>query len=225
MKSVAIMQPYFFPYFGYFQLISAVDIYVNLDHVAFMKRSYMTRNELQEGYPISIPVKSASQNKNCTEVVVDMNEKYRSTFKKTLAHLYSKSPYYTVVLNQIIEPCLAASDVSISSFNISIIQNICRYLQIQTQIIDSSFQFDNLHLKKEEGLKSIVHQLNGNTYINAIGGKTLYDKQNFLHDGIELKFLRMGDVEFKKPFHSILDVLFTYDSIHIQSQLNKFTLE
>lgn len=225
MKSVAIMQPYFFPYFGYFQLISAVDIYVNLDHVAFMKRSYMTRNELQEGYPISIPVKSASQNKNCTEVLVDMNEKYRSTFKKTLAHLYSKSPYYAVVLNQIIEPCLAASDVSISSFNISIIQNICHYLQIQTQIIDSSFQFDNLHLKKEEGLKSIVHQVNGNTYINAIGGKTLYDKQNFLHDGIELKFLRMGDVEFKKPFHSILDILFTYDSIHIQSQLNKFTLE
>ena len=44
---VGIMQPYFFPYIGYFQLIDAVDIYVNLDHVSFMKRSYMTRNSIK----------------------------------------------------------------------------------------------------------------------------------------------------------------------------------
>jgi hypothetical protein len=190
-----------------------------------MKRSYMTRNELQEGYPISMPVKSASQNKNCREVLVDINEKYRSTFYKTLTHLYSKSPYYSTILKDIIDPCLSLNEVSISEFNMTIIQNICQYLHIKTTLIHSSFQFENLQLKKEEGLKNIVHQLNGHIYINAIGGKSLYDKEDFMNDGIELKFLRMGEVEFKKPFHSILDILFNYDSDHIQSQLNKFTLE
>jgi hypothetical protein len=225
MKSVAIMQPYFFPYFGYFQLISAVDIYVNLDHVSFMKRSYMTRNELQAGYPISIPVKSASQNKNCREVLIDINEKYISTFQKTLRHLYAKSPYFDIINHQIIEPCFQMKEVSISAFNIAIIQHICQYLNIQTPIIETSCEFNQLELKKEAGLKSIVHQLNGSHYINAIGGQSLYDKTDFLNDHIQLQFLKMGEVDFKNPYHSILDLLFNYDSVHIQSQLNKFTLE
>jgi hypothetical protein len=224
MKSVGIMQPYFLPYFGYFQLIHAVDVYVNLDHVSFMKRSYMTRNTLQPNYDISIPVKGGSQNKNCREVYVDLNDKYKSTFKKTITHLYSKSKFFDEIDNKIIHPMLSLENVSISEYNIFTIQKICDYLQIKTPIINTSFDFDNLHLKKEESLQSIVHQLHGDVYINSIGGQNLYDKQNFLETKIQLQFLKMGDVAFKKPNHSILDILFTYDPKQIQSQLDIFTL-
>ena len=79
---VGVMQPYFFPYLGYFQLINAVDVYVNLDHVAFMKRSYMTRNMLKNNTPISIPVKNASQNTPCSQTFVDISENYLSKFYK-----------------------------------------------------------------------------------------------------------------------------------------------
>ena len=63
------MQPYFFPYIGYFQLIHCVNTYVNLDHVSFMKRSYMTRNILKNNTPINVNVWGASQNKKCNEIL------------------------------------------------------------------------------------------------------------------------------------------------------------
>ena len=79
---VGIMQPYFSPYFGYFQLIGAVDTYVNLDHVSFMKRSYMTRNRIKDETPINIPVYEGSQNKKCSEIFVNFESQYLDKFKK-----------------------------------------------------------------------------------------------------------------------------------------------
>ena len=92
--TIGVMQPYFFPYIGYFQLIDAVDIYVNLDHVSFMKSSYMTRNTLKNNTPISIPVIGGSQNKKCTEVIVKSDDKFVFSFPKTIHHLYSKEKNY-----------------------------------------------------------------------------------------------------------------------------------
>ena len=88
---VGIMQPYFFPYLGYFQLIKEVDVYVNLDHVSFMKRSYMTRNNLKDNTPINLVLNNASQNRKCNEVMVNFENNYINKFKKTLHHLYNKS--------------------------------------------------------------------------------------------------------------------------------------
>ena len=79
---VAIMQPYFFPYLGYFQLIDAVDVYVNLDHVSFMKRSYMTRNQIKNNTTINIPVSGGSQNKTCLEVNALTDEKWFIKFER-----------------------------------------------------------------------------------------------------------------------------------------------
>ena len=73
---VGIMQPYFFPYLGYFQLIKEVDVYVNLDHVSFMKRSYMTRNNLKDNTPINLVLNNASQNRKCNEVMVNFENNY-----------------------------------------------------------------------------------------------------------------------------------------------------
>ena len=85
---IAIMQPYFFPHFAYFQLISAVDVYINLDHVSFMKRSYMVRNRIKNDVRIQINVKDGSQNKTCTEVKVDMSHHYIDKFFRTIIFLY-----------------------------------------------------------------------------------------------------------------------------------------
>ena len=101
---VGIMQPYFFPYIGYFQLIDCVDTYVNLDHVSFMKRSYMTRNVLKNNTTINVNVWNASQNKRCNEIYVNFENNYISKFLKTLENLYSKEPHYEIILNEIILP-------------------------------------------------------------------------------------------------------------------------
>lgn len=218
------MQPYFFPYLGYFQLIDAVDVYVNLDHVSFMKRSYMTRNQIKNEIPIQVRVKGGSQNKSCREVMVDFSENYLPQFLKTLQHQYGKSLFFEKVMDEVLSPVLVERALSISEWNIAIIQHICQYLGIQTEIIPTSSGFEHLELKREAGLKSIVHQLNGTQYINAIGGQSLYDKEDFLKDGIQLNFIQMEELSVENRFASILDLLMQYDVSFLQTELKKYTL-
>jgi hypothetical protein len=216
------MQPYFFPYIGYFQLIHAVDTYVNLDHVSFMKRSYMTRNTLKNNTSINVNVYNGSQNKSCNEVLVNFENKYIDKFTKTLQMLYVKSPYYSEIIDNIITPNFINREISISQFNIEIIKRICLYLGIQTTILNTSEEMTEL--KKGEGLKEITSKLGGNEYVNAIGGQVLYNKEDFASQGISLNFIKIGDVEFDNKYASILDLLFTYSKEHIQQQLIKYTL-
>ncbi|MEY2937500.1 MAG: hypothetical protein RL062_89 [Bacteroidota bacterium] len=224
MKKVAIMQPYFFPYLGYFQLIDSVDVYVNLDHVSFMKRSYMTRNQIKNDIPIQARVKGASQNKSCREVMMDFSEQYLPNFIKTLQHQYGKSPLFQKVMEEVLSPVLREREVSISEWNITIIQQICQYLDIQTEIISTSSKFEHFELKREAGLKSIVHQLNGDIYVNAIGGQALYDKDDFLKDGIQLNFIQMEELSVENRYASILDLMMQYDAAFLKEELKKYTL-
>ena len=219
---IGIMQPYFFPYIGYFQLIHAVDTYVNLDHVSFMKRSYMTRNTLKNNTNINVNVYNGSQNKSCNEVMINFENKYIDKFSKTLQTLYAKSPYYSEIIDNIITPEFINREISISQFNIKVIKRICSYLDIKTNILNTSEGMTEL--KKGEGLMEITNKLDSREYVNAIGGQTLYNKENFKQNNIDLYFIKMGDVEFDNKYASILDLLFTYSKEHIQQQLIKYTL-
>ena len=220
----AIMQPYFFPYLGYFQLIDAVDVYVNLDHVSFMPRSYMTRNTVKNDIQINIPVLDGSQNKKCNEVKVNLTQQYVVKFFKTLQHQYSKSKNYDLVMEKLIKPFFVIEEKTISKFNLDLIKGVCALLDIKTRIIDSSSEFKELELKREHGLVSIVHQLGSETYINAIGGQKLYSKEFFQSHGINLHFLKMGELEFQNQYTSVLDLLFTENHDKIKEQLKRYTL-
>lgn len=220
------MQPYFFPYIGYFQLIDAVDTYVNLEHVSFMKRSYMTRNILKNNIPINIPVSNGSQNKICTEVTVLADSKWFDKFEKTLEYLYKKEINYKLILDEIIYPWktslfLNSQEISISKFNFSVICYICNYLEIKSNFYSSC---GITNQKKNKGLQDIVKYFNGTHYINAIGGQKLYSKEDFASQKIELNFIKMGNVEFNNPYVSILDILFTNSKEFIQKQIKNYTL-
>ena len=216
------MQPYFFPYIGYFQLIDAVDIYVNLDHVSFMKGSYMTRNTLKNNTQILIPVIGGSQNKKCNEVIVKSDAKFIANTGKTIYHLYNKEKNYEDIVKHIFFNDINSFRYSISQFNLSYIKRICEYLDIKTKIIDSSEGLTAR--KKNEGLQDIVKHFNGDTYINAIGGQKLYTKEDFASQDIDLRFIKMGDVKFDNPYSSILDLLFRYDKEYIKNELKNYTL-
>lgn len=221
------MQPYFFPYIGYFQLINAVDLYVNLDHVSFMKRSYMVRNKLKNDTQINIPVINGSQNKKCTEVNVLLDGDWFSKFENKLSHLYKKDEYYEDVLRDIIYPwkneILSMGDnVSISNFNFTSIKHVCSFLGIKCDFISSSCGITDR--KKNEGLQDIVKYFNGKKYVNAIGGQTLYNKEDFNYSDIELNFIKMGDSNLDKPYNSILDILIRYPKNTIIKELNNYSL-
>lgn len=223
MTKIAIHQPYFFPYLGYFQLINTVDVWVCLDHVSFMKRSYMTRNVLKNGININIPVIGGSQNKRCTEVYVEKNRVWFDKFAKTIDLNYKNEKNYIQVTEQVLVPwyndvITHPRELTISEFNFCAIYRISEYLDIKTRFYSSG---GITEAKREKGLQDIVKSFHGDTYINAIGGQVLYNKENFAEAGIDLKFLKPT---FTLENTSILDILFRYDKEVIKEQLNKFEL-
>lgn len=228
---IACHQPYFFPYFGYFQLINAVDVWVCLDHVSFMKRSYMTRNVLKNDISINIPCLDASQNKSCIKVMTDCSAQWFDKFFRTIEQLYQKEKNYQEVKKQILIPWRDSIrvpinyfnvQINISEFNFNAILLICKYLKIETKLVDTS---EGITIqKREKGLQDITKHYIGDTYINAIGGQLLYNKENFETQRINLKFLKMGEVQFDNPHLSILDLLFRYDKEYIKQQLNNYIL-
>lgn len=220
---VGIMQPYFFPYIGYFQLINAVDTYVNLDHVSFMKRSYMTRNLIKNDISLNLQVKNASQNRSCREVYVDFSHNYINKFRKTLELNYSKSPFYKSVIEQIIEPHFVEKDISVSDFNFGIIKSVCTYLNIDCTFIETSTKFEKVG-KKAEGLINITKSIGADTYINAIGGMKLYDKPSFKENGLDLYFIKMDKIDFDDEYKSILHHLFLRDAYYLRQQMDKYIL-
>ena len=220
---IGIMQPYFFPYIGYFQLIDAVDKYVNLDHVNFIKRGYMTRNKLTNNIKISVPIQSPSQNKTCIESYLAVDDQHIKKLKKTIKLLYSKEPQFSKIYDLLFTNTLIWSkETNISQLNLHFIKIVCKYLDIQTEFIDSSKGLTSQ--KREKGLKDIVHKFKGKEYVNAIGGNKIYKSNDFLESKISLKFLKMGNLDIIDPYLSILDLLFKYEKHYIIKQLKNYTL-
>jgi len=219
---VAIMQPYFFPYIAYFQLISSVDIYVNLDHVSFMKGSFMVRNRIKNDIRINIDVIGASQNKAINKVYVGVSDRYIKKFIKTIEFNYSKYKNYEVIMHTILKPIFEFDSKTISEFNLDIIKTICDYLEIKTKIVDTSSGITDR--KFDDGLIDIVKNMGGKTYINALGGLNLYNKEYFNRFDVNLMFLKSKVTDIEDSNVSILDILFSYDKEFIQNQLNKYEL-
>lgn len=227
MKTIAIMQPYFFPYIGYFQLINASNMFVNLDHVQYIKRSYITRNTLKDGIEINIPVIGASQNKSCREVYADCTDKWFEKFEKTLYLNYHNEKNFITIYDEILGPWCEDirwykkeyENVPISIFNKTGISLIIKYLNINIDFVVSSESLTNQ--KREKGLQEIVKICGGTHYINAIGGQKLYTKEDFASQEIDLKFIKNNS---QLPTTSILDLLFRYNKELIKQELNNYEL-
>lgn len=224
---IGIMQPYFFSYLPYYQLINTVDIYVNLDHVSFIKGGYMTRNTLKNGIKFNIPCSGASQNKSCREVNVIADDQWTGNIIKTLHQTYGKEKNFCPIMDEVLSVWFEdvrrrikyTGHCSISDFNITSIICISEYLDIKTKIVDTSLELTDK--KKNEGLQEITKHFGGDTYINAIGGQKLYTKEDFATQGIDLKFIKNKS---ELPNTSILDLLFRYDKEIIKQELNNYEL-
>lgn len=233
---VAIMQPYLFPYIGYFQLIHAVDAFVIYDDVNFIKGGWIHRNRiLMNGQPIyfSIPLKKRSSfiAINNTEINQDLFDKWKMKFLKSLQISYGKAPYYieTVAL---IEGVLNKHYLTISDLAIQSVQAICEILSVKTNILVSSKDFYNTKpLPKTERLINITKDLQGDTYVNPIGGLELYHHDDFNTKNIQLLFLKSNPIAYKQfennfmPWLSIIDVMMFNSKDTVKSMLNEYTLE
>ncbi|QSS96386.1 WbqC family protein [Psychroflexus sp. ALD_RP9] len=233
-KAIAVMQPYIFPYIGYFQLIQAVDVFVFYDDVNFIKRGWINRNKIlinNSEKLITFPCVKVSQNKLINEVGVDTRSKQFIKTKNTIYHAYCKAPYFDQVFPFINEILIDKYD-SIASLAIKSITAVLDYLSIDKILYKSSESFSSSKgLKKEERLQAIVKKLNAKYYVNAIGGIELYSKEDFKKNEINLKFLSPTLKEYDQKNNkfvsglSIIDLLMFNKPSEIKRLMQDFQLQ
>lgn len=229
---IAIMQPYLFPYVGYFQLINAVDTFVIYDDVNYINKGWINRNNILvngKANLFTISLKDASQNKLINEIELLFSEVEKNKLLKTLNMSYKKTPFFEPVY-QIFENQLNFKSNNISDFNLFGIKQVCDYLQIKTTLRPTSSSYNNSELSGEERIIDICNKESANIYINPIGGRDIYTPDKFLNSKIQLYFIKSNNINYKQfknefvPWLSIIDVMMFNSVEEIQLMLNQFEL-
>ena len=230
---LAIMQPYFFPYIGYFQLINTVDEFVVYDNIKYTKKGWINRNRIlingQDAY-ITLPLKKDSD-------YLDIGDRYladtwpneRKSMLNRISNSYRNAPNFDLVF-PLIENCILFDENNLFRFILNSLTLVNAYLQIKTPIVVSSNVFVDHELKAEKKIIAICMEKHANEYINPIGGVTLYNKDDFRRAGIDLYFLKSDNTEYMQfdhdfvPWLSIIDILMFNSPEEITNLLNSFTL-
>ncbi len=230
---LAIMQPYFFPYIGYFQLINSVDVFVIYDNIQFTKKGWINRNRIlvnQKDDYFTIPLKKDSDYLNINQRI--LSENWHADRKKILNKIkdsYRKSPFFEEVY-PLFEKCLNNEESNLFDFVYFSLKETMNFLSINTKIIvSSSIQIDH-KLKSEEKVLAICKELTASDYINPIGGIELYSKEQFELNNIKLHFQKSNQINYVQynnefiPWLSIIDVLMFNSKEAIKVYLNDYKL-
>mgnify|MGYP003647850318 FL=1 len=223
------MQPYFFPYIGYFHLIKSVDEFVIYDNIQYTKKGWINRNRILsngEDKILTIPIKKDSDYLNIQDrIIADSWSKDKNKLLNTINNSYKKSPQFNNIF-PIVHECLSSLEVNLFKFILNSLTILNSYLEIKTKIITSSDISIDHSLKSQDKVMAICKNLKATTYVNAIGGQELYNVEDFSNKDIKLKFVKSNPLVYKQyknefiPWLSILDVLFFNDKKDIIKYLN-----
>ena len=227
---LAIMQPYFFPYIGYFQLIKSVDKFIFYDDVNFIKNGWINRNRiLINGKPsyFTVTLSGASPFMLIKDVMFSDN---RTKLLKTLENTYRKAPCFNETI-EVLKPVFSIETSSICDLAIESVKAVTNYIGINTEFERSSETYaDTKGMEKAARLKEICHRNEAYEYHNPIGGTELYFKDDFAKSSIDLKFIKTDDIiykQFKNDFISnlsIIDLMMFNSKEQIQKFLDSYTL-
>lgn len=231
---VAVMQPYFMPYIGYFQMIKSVDTFIFYDDVNFIKQGWINRNRIllnNKDFLFTIPLHNATSFSLIKDTL--LNEKFypiwKVKFLQSIAQNYKKAPHFEVVYS-LISTVLNTNCQSISELAIESVKMVSGYLNLNTEFYVASERYQNIQLEREKRLIAICKNENATNYINAVGGKELYSKEVFKANGIELQFIASKPIVYKQfkddfiPWLSIIDVLMFNSVAEVNELLNKYEL-
>ena len=251
---LAIMQPYFFPYIGYYQAIQAVDKYILYDNLNFIKDAWINRNRYLskqgEIKYFNVPLKGKSSFKKIADIEIIENKSWRRKTLNSFYLNYKKTKYFEEVYS-LIETVINYPTNKISELNFQSIKTVCNYLDIETIITRNSKDHQYLEKKLESyslgieeysyakvtelDIKTIrvleICRMEGaKVFINAIGGLNLYSKETFLSHGLDLKFIKTKNIEYNQftqnfaPNLSIIDVMMFNSVAEVKLLLTKYEL-
>ena len=228
--TIGIMQPYFMPYIGYWQLMKAVDKYVVYDDVNYIKGGWVARNNILmngEKKMFVVKLNGASSNKQFKEITIADNF---LALQKTLQHTYHKASYYVQTMD-LLTRIVNYNDKILSNFIMNSFREVLTYLDIHTELILSSTIAKDNTLRGQDKVLAICKELGAVRYLNAIGGQELYSKKIFAQHGVELYFVETLIMPYNQlakgefvPNLSLIDVLMNNSPEDINRMLDNYKL-
>jgi len=250
---LAIMQPYFFPYLGYFQLINAVDKFILYDNLNYIKYGWVNRNRLVvNGNPVFmiVPVLEKSSFMKIRDVQIDHTSRWKRKALKTIHLNYKKRSFFDEIF-PMLEGIINADATYLTEINCAAIRQISEFLDIPAEIVTDISNYEplendlslsdsdvNISYLREQNLSDtktirvlcVCKNEQADTFVNAIGGQALYDKKIFKRNGIDLYFIHslpysyeQNSKEFIRDM-SIIDVLMNCGKTGTQQLLNNYEL-
>jgi len=214
------MQPYLFPYIGYFQLAASVDKFVFYDDVNFIKHGWINRNRLCLNGAVryfTIPLSGASPFLKIRQIDVQPGALWKKKMLESVRHSYSKAPYFKAA-NDLLQATLDSGESSIAAIARTSVRTVCAYAGLDTQFIESSAIYGNDELSGAQRVLDICKREQASDYFNPPGGRALYSEEAFSAAGVNLHFVdpclhayRQFAGEFQ-PGLSILDALMFNDA-------------
>ena len=234
---IAIMQPYLFPYLGYFSLIKHTDRFILLDTVQYIRHGWVDRNRIlkpDKGWQyIKVPIRKHSRNSSIEDVRISNDQNWKTRILGQLQHYKKIAPHFNQVID-LVEGIFYREYNSIAQLNLISLKSICNYLNLDPSVqffskMDLAIENPNA---PDEWALNICKAIPGiDEYWNPIGGINLFDKKKYQASSIELRF-----IEIKLPSYgqrreevferglSIIDVLMFNDPDSVNLMLDDFIL-
>jgi len=233
---LAIMQPYFFPYIGYFQLISAADAFILFDDVQYIRHGWINRNRIHDPNKswqyITAPLEKHEHTDLIRNLMARSGEDWSAKIVSQVQHYKRRAPYFEETVNLVASLLAeAAGDSRISRINLVILRGVCRHLGIDRPFqvsSDCGFDYRNVHDAGEWALR-ISEQVGAKEYINPVSGAALFDPAKFAASGIKLSFLQPEEIVYSRrgpfePWLSIIDVLMFNGVAGTRQLLDRYSL-
>lgn len=231
---VAIMQPYLFPYIGYFQLIHSVDIFVTLDNVNFIKKGWINKNQIlahDHIQKIQLPVSKMSQNRWINQHEFHELDAALSKLTSQCEQTYSKQQGFQR-LHQLLKQHELIKASNVADFLHQSIQMVSDELGLTTKFLKASDIEVAGNLTGQERILAICNRLKAAEYINLPGGRALYSEEKFRERKLKLSFLSPKLEAYQQQkvnsefvsYLSILDILANCNSDVIAEQVTNYDL-
>ena len=215
---VAIHQPNYLPYLGFFQKMSLVDIFVILDNVPFSNDSVTHRVRIRNKNDwvwLTIPIEHEYHFKTIKDIRLPPNNNWREKHKQTITSNYSRCKCFD---NQFIDEYYSTTFSGLCEFNEFGIQYIRNRLGVRADIVRASELGIDCKVKSTDLLIEITKAVGGDTYISGSGGSKYIEHEKFSANGIALDYYSFKPVTYPQrwcgfvPYLSAIDYVFNVDN-------------
>ncbi len=221
---LGIMQPYFFPYIGYFQLMKNVDQWVVFDDIQYIDKGWINRNRIlhpnieKQWQYITLPLDKRKQFDKICNIQIKSEINWQAEILGKLTAYKRKAPFYSQTIN-LINECFETTDLNLSSFLVRCLKITANYIGIETPIKVQSLMNLDLGVIEHPGqwALKIAEKLKAKEYINPFGGRDIFKKEEFDKKNIKLSFSAENTFQYSQRREnfvsnlSIIDTLFWND--------------